>query len=80
MRKTVNIDDLVVERAERWAAADGISLGEYITRLLDADDTRRRCEGHAQWLAENPDLADSLAEQTAIAQRRLREHGERGAA
>ncbi|MDR7304028.1 hypothetical protein [Haloactinomyces albus] len=79
MRTTLNLDEGTYGRAKRWAERDGASFSQWVAELIEREDTRRRCEAHAEWLAGNPDVAGQLDDQDAVADRRLAE-GARGAA
>ena len=42
---------------KQYAEADHKSMNSWIETLLDAEDMRRRCEAHDQWIREHPKVA-----------------------
>jgi hypothetical protein len=67
---TLRLSDSVYEAAKRYAQADRQSMNAWIESLLGAEDMRRRCAAHGQWMANHPE-AVSFAE--AWADRNLNE-------
>lgn len=54
---TLRLSDSAYEAAKQYAEADRQSMNAWIETLLDAEDMRRRCEAHDQWMREHPDVA-----------------------
>lgn len=54
---TLRLSDSAYEAVKRYAEDDQKSMNGWIETLLDAEDMRRRCEAHEQWMREHPDVA-----------------------
>jgi hypothetical protein len=54
---TLRLSDSAYEAVKRYADDDQKSMNAWIETLLDAEDMRRRCEAHDQWMREHPDAA-----------------------
>lgn len=54
---TLRLPDQAYEAIKRYADDDHRSMNAWIETILDAEDTRRRCATHQQWMATNPDTA-----------------------
>lgn len=52
---TLRLSDSAYEAMKRHADADQKSMNAWIESLLDAEDMRRRCAAHDQWMRDNPD-------------------------
>ena len=51
---TLRLSDSAYEAVKQYAEADHKSMNSWIETLLDAEDMRRRCEAHDQWIREHP--------------------------
>jgi len=51
---TLRLSDSAYEAVKRYAEADQKSMNAWIETVLDAEDMRRRCEAHDQWMRERP--------------------------
>ena len=49
---TLRLADSAYEAVKQYAEADHKSMNRSIETLLDAEDMRRRCEAHDQWIRE----------------------------
>lgn len=54
---TLRLSDSAYEAVKQYAEADQKSMNAWIETVLDAEDMRRRCEAHDQWMRENPHVA-----------------------
>ncbi|MDA3642213.1 toxin-antitoxin system HicB family antitoxin [Mycobacterium xenopi] len=54
---TLRLSESVYEAVKQYAEADQKSMNAWIETLLDAEDMRRRCAAHDQWMREHPDVA-----------------------
>ena len=52
---TLRLSDSAYETVKQYAEADRKSMNAWIETVLDAEDMRRRCEAHNQWMREHPD-------------------------
>lgn len=53
---TLRLSDSAYESVKRHAEADNRSMNAWIEELLDAEDMRRRCAAHHEFLADHPDV------------------------
>lgn len=53
---TLRLSDSAYQAVKQHAAADQKSMNAWIETVLDAEDMRRRCEAHNQWMREHPDV------------------------
>lgn len=53
---TLRLSDTAYEAVKRHAEADKRSMNAWIEEVLDAEDMRRRCAAHHQFLANNLDV------------------------
>ncbi len=53
---TLRLSDSAYEAVKQYAEADQKSMNARIETLLDAEDMRRRCKAHDQWMREHPQL------------------------
>jgi len=51
---TLRLSDSAYEAVKQYAEADQKSMNAWIETVLDAEDMRRRCEAHDQWMRERP--------------------------
>jgi hypothetical protein len=68
MRVDLPLRDGLYAKVAMWAAKDGISVEEWIERAADREEVRRRCIGHAEWLAENPDIQQDYLDESEAAE------------
>lgn len=54
---TLRLSDEAYAAVKGYAAADKQSMNAWIESVLDLEDMRRRCDAHAQWMAEHPQAA-----------------------
>lgn len=54
---TLRLSESAYEAVKRHAEADERSMNAWIEELLDAEDMRRRCLAHHQFLTNNPEVA-----------------------
>lgn len=54
---TLRLSDSAYDAVKRYAEAYRQSMNAWIETLLDAEDMRRRCNAHDQWMREHPDVA-----------------------
>lgn len=52
---TLRLSDSAYEAVKRHAESDNQSMNAWIERILDVEDTRRRCAAHEQWLTDHPE-------------------------
>lgn len=71
---TLRLSDTAYEAVKRHAETDKRSMNAWIEEVLDAEDMRRRCAAHHEFLANNPDVV-AFAEDWA--DRNLRDLGQR---
>jgi hypothetical protein len=50
------LSETAYEAVRRHAEADQQSMNSWIEEVLDAEDMRRRCAAHRDFLANNPDV------------------------
>jgi hypothetical protein len=50
---TLRLSDTAYEAVRRYAEADQRSMNAWIEEVLDAEDMRRRCAAHREFLANN---------------------------
>lgn len=63
---TLRLTDEAYEAVKSHAAAEHRSMNAWIETVLDAEDMRRRCQAHDQWMSANPDAvawAEAWADQ-----------------
>lgn len=53
---TLRLSDSAYEAVKHYAEADQTSMNNWIETVLDAEDMRRRCRAHDQWMREHPEL------------------------
>ena len=53
---TLRLSDSAYESVKRHAETDNRSMNAWIEELLDAEDMRRRCAAHNEFLANHPDV------------------------
>jgi hypothetical protein len=53
---TLRLSDTAYEAVKRHADAEKRSMNAWIEGVLDAEDMRRRCAAHHEFLANNPDF------------------------
>ncbi|WP_116377673.1 hypothetical protein [Mycobacterium sp. MFM001] len=58
---TLRLSESAYEAVKRYAEADQQSMNSWIETLLDAEDMRRRCGAHDQWMRTHPE-ATALSE------------------
>jgi hypothetical protein len=51
---TLRLSDTAYEAVKRHAEADKRSMNAWIEEVLDAEDMRRRCGAHHEFLTNNP--------------------------
>jgi hypothetical protein len=51
---TLRLSDTAYEAVKRHAEAERQSMNAWIEEVLDAEDMRRRCAAHDDFLAKNP--------------------------
>ena len=51
---TLRLSDIAYEAVKRYAEADQRSMNAWIEDVLDAEDMRRRCAAHHEFLTKNP--------------------------
>jgi hypothetical protein len=51
---TLRLSDTAYAAVKRHAEADKRSMNAWIEEVLDAEDMRRRCTAHDEFLASNP--------------------------
>jgi hypothetical protein len=51
---TLRLSDTAYEAVRRHAEADNRSMNAWIEEVIDAEDMRRRCAAHCDFLANNP--------------------------
>jgi hypothetical protein len=56
---TLRLSDTVHEAVRRHAEADKRSMNAWIEEVIDAEDMRRRCAAHRDFLANNPHVVGS---------------------
>ena len=67
---TLRLSDEAYQAVKRHADADQRSMNAWIEGVLDAEDMRRRCCQHGQWMADHP---EAIAFSEAWADRNLDE-------
>ena len=67
---TLRLSDEAYQAVKRHADADQRSINAWIEGVLDAEDMRRRCGEHGQWMADHP---EAVAVSEAWADRNLDE-------
>ncbi len=67
---TLRLSDEAYHAVTRHADADQRSMNAWIEGVLDAEDMRRRCGEHGQWMADHP---EAVAVSEAWADRNLDE-------
>jgi hypothetical protein len=53
---TLRLSDIAYEAVKRHAEADQRSMNAWIEDVLDAEDMRRRCAAHHEFLTNNPSV------------------------
>jgi hypothetical protein len=53
---TLRLSDTAYAAVKHYAGADKQSMNAWIETVLDAEDMRRRCSAHSQFLTANPDV------------------------
>jgi hypothetical protein len=53
---TLRLSDIAYEAVKRYAKADQRSMNAWIEDVLDAEDMRRRCAAHYEFLTNNPSV------------------------
>jgi hypothetical protein len=53
---TLRLSETAYEAVRRHAETDKRSMNAWIEEVLDAEDMRRRCAAHRDFLANNPDV------------------------
>lgn len=53
---TLRLSDTAYEAVKRHAEADDRSMNAWIEGVLDAEDMRRRCDAHHEFLTNNPGI------------------------
>ncbi|MBV9161033.1 MAG: hypothetical protein JO309_12965 [Pseudonocardiales bacterium] len=61
---TLRLSQQAYEAVKRYAETEHTSMNSWIEGVLDAEDMRRRCAAHGEWLRNNPGMA-MWAEQSA---------------
>lgn len=54
---TLRLSDTAYAAVKRHAETEKRSMNSWIESVLDAEDMRRRCCDHHQFMADNPDVA-----------------------
>ncbi len=52
---TLRLSDAAYAAAKHHAEVEHKSMNAWIESLLDAEDMRRRCAEHGEWMASDPD-------------------------
>lgn len=63
---TLRLSDQAYLALKTHAENDGVSMNAWVEGVLDAEDLRRRCAAHEEWMAANPDavaFAEAWADQ-----------------
>ncbi len=63
---SLRLSDEAYEAVKNYAEAEQRSMNAYIESLLDAEDMRRRCQAHGEWMAAHPEavaFAEAWADQ-----------------
>jgi hypothetical protein len=63
---TLRLSDEAYEAVKSYAESEHQSMNAWIESILDAEDMRRRCAAHEQWMSSNPDavaFAEAWADQ-----------------
>jgi hypothetical protein len=63
---TLRLSDEAYEAVKNYAEADRRSMNAWVECVLDAEDMRRRCQAHGEWMAAHPDVvafAEAWADQ-----------------
>lgn len=68
MRVDLPLPDDLYQKIALWAAKDGIPVEEWIERAADREEVRRRCIGHSEWLAANPDIQQDYLDEAEAAE------------
>jgi hypothetical protein len=53
---TLRLSDSVYDAVKQYAEADQKSMNAWLETVIDAEDMRRRCEAHDQWMRAHPDV------------------------
>lgn len=53
---TLRLSDTAYAAVKRHADADKQSMNAWIEAVLDAEDMRRRCDAHHQFMADSPEM------------------------
>jgi hypothetical protein len=61
---TLRLSRQAYEAVKRYAETEHMSMNSWIEGVLGAEDMRRRCAAHGEWLRSNPGMA-TWAEQSA---------------
>jgi hypothetical protein len=54
---TLRLSRQAYEAVKRYAEAEHTSMNSWIESVLDAEDMRRRCAAHGEWLRSDPSMA-----------------------
>lgn len=54
---TLRLSDSAYNAVKQYADADQKSMNAWIETLLDAEDMRRRCKAHDEWMRDHPNIA-----------------------
>lgn len=54
---TLRLSEGAYEAVKRYAEADQTSMNSWIEAVLNAEDVRRRCQAHDQWMRDHPHVA-----------------------
>lgn len=54
---TLRLSDSAYNAVKQYADADQKSMNAWIETLLDAEDMRRRCKAHDEWMRDHPKIA-----------------------
>lgn len=63
---TLRLSDEAYAAVKGYADNERTSMNAWIESILDAEDMRRRCAAHDQWMSSNPDavaFAEAWADQ-----------------
>lgn len=63
---TLRLSDQAYRALKQHAESDGVSMNAWVEGILDAEDLRRRCAAHGEWMAANPEavaFAEAWADQ-----------------
>ena len=72
---TLRLSDESYRAVKHYAAAEHKSMNSWIEALLGAEDMRRRCAAHEQWISANPQLSAAAAAFGAANRDALAQHG-----